>query len=204
MLRTERQIQPNSLNLLLGDPLDPVSSQCDPLGLNPPPADNRQRFLRFMLAQKNDALIPLTQILEIIPIALEDIFPVPDMPGCILGVCSWQGETLWLVDLNDLVGYEPLCEQAQPVTPFVIVVQSDECALGLVVEQVDDVDLFDEDKIRIEKGLCLPSLDPFVRGYCPNQGGMVLNVAAMVESPLWQAHRSEQRGADSAGTPSKD
>lgn len=192
MLMTERQLYPAD------PPTDNISPQLDPLGLTPLPADNRQRFLRFVLAQKNDALIPLTQILEVIQITLADIFPVPDMPDCILGVCSWQGETLWLVDLNHLAGYPPLCEQVQVVSsPFVIVVQSEGRALGLVVEQVDDVALFDQAKIRAEPGLCLPSLDPFVLGYCPSQGGMVLDVATIVESPLWQSHSHNRPETDS-------
>ena len=169
--------------------VEATSPQRDPLGLKPIPIDTRQRFLRFVLCQKEDVLIPLSQILEIIQLSLEDIFPVPDMPGCILGVCSWQGETLWLVDLNHLVGYRPLCQQSQLISPpIVIVVQSTGRSLGLVVEQVCDVDLFDKEKIRMEAGLCPPSLEPFVLGYCPQQGGTVLNISAIVESPLWQSH----------------
>ena len=172
-------------------PLSPISTSKDPLGLVPIPADNRQRFLRFMLSQKENALIPLHQILEVMQLALEDIFPVPDMPSCIFGVCSWQGETLWLVDLNHLVGYTPLGQQAQlSGSPIVVVVQSAGRSLGLVVEKVGDVDLFDEDKIHMEPGLCSPSLEPFVLGYCPHQGGTVLNVPAIVESPLWRFHNS--------------
>ncbi len=171
-------------------PLDSISSKQDPLGLTPLPVDNRQRFLRFMLSQENDALLPLKEILEVMQLPLEDIFPVPDMPGCILGVCSWQGETLWLVDLNHLVGYTPLCQQSQLVSPpIVIVIQSAGHSLGLVVEQVNDVDLFDEDKIHMEQGLCPPGLEPFVAGYCPQQGGTVLNIASIVNSPLWQSHQ---------------
>ena len=112
------------------------------------------------------------------------------MPGCILGVCSWQGETLWLVDLNHMVGYTPLCRQSQLVSPpIVIVVQAKGKSLGLVVEQVSDVDLFDESTIHMEPGLCPPSLEPFVTGYCPQQGGTVLNTSAIVNSPLWQSHQ---------------
>jgi positive phototaxis protein PixI len=186
MLLTESQ-----LDLTLSN----ASSQAmaerrDPLGLTPIPADNRRRYLRFMLAQKNDTLLPLSEILEVMQLSLEDIFPVPDMPGCILGVCSWQGETLWLIDLNHLVGYTPLCQQSQLVSlPIVIVVQSAGHSLGLVVEQVSDVDLFDEAKIHLEPGLCPPSLEPFVSGYCPQQGGTVLDIASIVNSPLWQSHR---------------
>lgn len=171
-------------------PLASVLDKRDPLGLTPLPVDNRKRFLRFMLSRRNDTLLPLDEILEVIQLSLEDIFPVPDMPGCILGVCSWQGETLWLVDLNHLVGYAPLCQQAQLISsPTVIVVQSAGHSLGLVVEQVSDVDLFEEGEIQMEIGLCPPSLEPFVSGYCPQQGGTVLNIANIVNSPLWQSHR---------------
>ncbi|MGB7086640.1 MAG: chemotaxis protein CheW [Phormidesmis sp.] len=171
-------------------PLNPTINQRDPLGLTPLPVDNRQRFLRFMLSQKNDVLLPLDHILEVMQLALDDIFPVPDMPSCVLGVCSWQGETLWLVDLNHLVGYLPLCQQSRLLTPpIVIVVQSERRSLGLVVEQVSDIDLFDEDKIHMRSGLCPISLEPFVFGYCPQQGGTVLSVAKIVNSPLLQSHR---------------
>ncbi|MEL7353258.1 MAG: chemotaxis protein CheW [Cyanobacteria bacterium P01_A01_bin.116] len=171
--------------------LNPIGTQQDPLGLTPLPEDNRQRFLRFTLDQKSDTLLPLHQIVEVMQLHFEDIFPVPDMPSCILGVCSWQGETLWLVDLNHLVGYEPLYQQSQISSPPVaIVVNSSGCSLGLVVEQVGDVDFFDEDNIQMETGLCPPELEPFVLGYCPQQGGTVLNMPAIVTSPLWQSHQS--------------
>jgi positive phototaxis protein PixI len=184
-LLTERDPASSSLNALP----EPLSNRKDPLGLMPLPVDNRKRYLRFMLAQKDDTLLPLHEIVEVMQLSLEDIFPVPDMPGCILGVCSWQGETLWLVDLNHLVGYAPLCKQSQLVSlPIVIVVQSAGHSLGLVVEQVSDVDLFDESKIHLDSGLCPPSLEPFVLGYCPQQGGTVLDVASLVNSPLWQSH----------------
>jgi len=170
-------------------PLSLVATKQDPLGLTPLPVDNRKRFLRFVLAHENDMLLPLDEILEVMQLPLEDIFPVPDMPGCILGVCSWQGETLWLVDLNHLVGYTPLCQQSQLIaSPVVIVVQSAGHSLGLVVEQVSDVDLFDNSEIQMEPGLCAPSLEPFVSGYCPQQGGTVLSIASIVNSPLWQSH----------------
>lgn len=183
MLLTTEDTTYKSLNSIEG-------CKRDPLGLTPLPTDNRKRFLRFTLSQRNDALLPLADILEVVQLPLEDIFPVPDMPGCILGVCSWQGETLWLVDLNHLVGYKPLCQQSQVVnSPIVIVVQSSGHSLGLVVEKVSDVDLFEDSEIQMETGLCPPSLEPFVSGYCPQQNGTVLSVANIVESPLWQSHR---------------
>ena len=163
----------------------------DPLGLTPLPTENRQRYLRFMLSRKNEALIPLSEILEVKHLALEDILPVPNMPSCVSGVCSWQGETLWLVDLNNMVGgssqerlrQRPLLQQSLPV----IVVQAQWKSLGLVVEQVSDVDLFDESSIHQAPGLCPSALEPYVLGYCPEHRGIVLSVAKLVDSPLWQS-----------------
>ncbi|MGD1866418.1 MAG: chemotaxis protein CheW [Phormidesmis sp.] len=169
--------------------IEPLSQpRPDPLGLTPLPEDNRQQFLRFTLSQNDEFLFPLNQILEVMQLPLEDIFPVPDMTSCILGVCSWQGETLWLVDLNHLVGYSPLCQQSQLIAPpIVIVAQSEGRLLGLVVEQVGEVDLFDEATIQMEPGLCAKALEPFVTGYCPQQKGTVLNISAIVKSPTWQS-----------------
>ena len=166
-----------------------LASTVDPLGLVPLPVDNRQRFLRFMLSQKDDALLPLDQILEVLQLPIEEIFPVPDVSSSIIGVCSWRGETLWLVDLNHLVGDTPLYQQVQTITsPVVIVVQRDGRSLGLVIERVVDVDLFDAEKIHMEAGLCPPGLEPFVLGYCPQQGGTVLDVSAIINTPHLQSH----------------
>ena len=170
-----------------------VDKTRDPLGLTPLPEENRQRYLRFMLSQKNEALIPLSEIVEVMHLGTEDILPVPNMANCVLGICSWQGETLWLVDLNHMVGDRPLHQQSSfrlcssAVPSVVIVVQTKWKSLGLVVEQVSDVDLFDESSIHQVSGLCPPDLEPYVLGYCPEQKGIVLSVDKMLNAPLWQA-----------------
>lgn len=181
---------------------DPTNKKRDPLGLAPLPIENRQRYLRFMLSQKSETLIPLTDILEVMQLAFADMLPVPGMPSCVRGVCSWQGETLWLVDLNHMMGSVPSAQQSQrslsqPSTsaqkPTIIVVQAQQKSLGLVVESVSDIDLFDPSHIRMEKGLCPPSLEPYVMGYCPEQAGTVLNVSKIIHSPLLQSHETSPR-----------
>ena len=163
----------------------------DPLGLTPLPIDSRQRYLRFILSQKREVLIPLFNILEVMQLAFEDILPVPNMPSCVLGVCGWQSEALWLVDLNSMVGDRPLLQQpTNAVALTIIVVQTQEKSLGLVVEGVSDINLFDPAHIRMEKGLCPPSLEPYVLGYCPDRADIVLDVSKIIHSPLLQSHSS--------------
>lgn len=166
------------------------NAEKDLLGITPLPVDNRQRYLRFMLSAKQEALIPLSNILEVIQLSFEDILPIPAMPSCVLGVCGWQSETLWLVDLNSLLGDTPFLQQAQSTaaSPTVIVIQTQQKSLGLVVADVSDIDLFDPSQIRMERGICPPSLEPYVLGYCPEYAGTVLDVSKIVCSPLLQSH----------------
>ena len=181
MLLTQNSLTPQAT--------DPTDEKQDPLGLAPLPIENRQRYLRFMLFQKTETLIPLTDILEVMQLSFNDMLPVPHMPSCVLGVCSWQGETLWLVDLNHMASNSPTPQQ--PTTALkitVIVVQTQQKYLGLVVESVGDIDLFNPSHIRMEKGLCPPSLEPYVAGYCPEQAGTVLDVSKIIHSPRLQPY----------------
>jgi len=125
--------------------------------------------------------------MQILP---ESILSVPNMSNCILGVCIWKGETLWLVDLSALVGYEALYQQSHRLeTASVIIVQYQGKTLGLVVAQVDDIYLFDENKILAGTGLCPPELEPFVLGHLPQQEGSVLDTASIFDAPELQAYQ---------------
>lgn len=160
----------------------------DPLQLNPLlPETNLSKLLRFPLGLQDSALLPLEQIAEIIKVNLTSILPVPEMPSCILGICSWRGEMLWLLDLNHLVGY-PLLTRG--VTPVAIIVKVNEQAIGLVVPQVDDIELHDLQQLqKAAPGLFPPKLLPFVLGALPN-GCSVLDITAITQYYLWQIHRT--------------
>lgn len=179
MLSLENNLEPANLAI----------AAHDPLGLAPLPVDNRKRFLKFVLSKEKETLLPLSQVLEVMQILPESILPIPDMSSCILGVCVWKGETLWLVDLNTLVGYEPLYEQARLLeTASVVVVQTQGKTLGLVVEKVSDIDLFDEDDILSGTGLYSPELEPFVLGYFSQQSSLVLDIASIFDAPELHAY----------------
>ncbi|MGH7998673.1 MAG: chemotaxis protein CheW [Brasilonema sp.] len=160
----------------------------EPLELDPlPPETNLSKFLRFPLGLEDCVLLPLEQIAEIIRVNLVEILPVPEMSGCILGICNWRGKMLWLLDLNHFVGYSVL---TIGVTPIAIVVMVNEQAIGLVVPQVDDIELHDLRQLqKASAGLFPPKLLPFVLGSLPN-GSTVLDVTAITQCPLWQRHQT--------------
>ncbi|MBE9060970.1 chemotaxis protein CheW [cf. Phormidesmis sp. LEGE 11477] len=172
--------------------LNPAIALQDPLGLSPLPKDNRKRFLKFVLSSGQQALLPLSQVLEVMQLPSGDILPIPDIAGCIMGVCVWKGETLWIVDLNHLAGYDSPYQESQLIeTLNVIVVQDNNQTLGLVVEQVSDIDLFDEEKVIKKAGLCSPGIDPFVLGHLPQQDALVLKVSSILNAQQLHAYHKQ-------------
>lgn len=165
----------------------------DLLSEAPMPPETQQRLLRFPLGLEDSALLPLEQITEIFRVNVAEILPVPEMPNQILGICNWRGEMLWLIDLNHLVGCPPLFRQDPVlVPPLVMVVQVKGQSLGLVVPQVNDIELHDLQQLQPPSvGLFPPKLLPFVLGALRGGNGTVLDVTAISQYPLWQIHYKE-------------
>ncbi|NEO72251.1 chemotaxis protein CheW [Moorena sp. SIO3H5] len=176
--------------------LDPVVTQTnlDLLNLDPLAPETRVRFLRFPLGFEDSILLPLEQITEIIRVNVLDVLLVPEMPSCILGIGNWRSEMLWLVDLNELVGYPPLSELGQvSVSPVAIVVEANDQSVGLVVSQVNEIELHELEQLQpASPGLFPQSLLPFLLGYLPGDGTTVLDVKAITEFPLWQTNQEGQ------------
>lgn len=156
----------------------------------PLPPETRQRLLRFPLGIEDSALLPLEQITEIFRLNVAEILPVPEMPSQVLGICNWRGEMIWLIDLNYLVGCPPLFrQQSLLVPPTVMVVQVQGQSVGLVVQQVNDIELHDLQQLQpVAPGLFPAKLLPFVLGALRGDNGTVLDVIAIAQYPLWQRH----------------
>jgi positive phototaxis protein PixI len=168
----------------------------DPLTLDflteePLPPESGERLLRFLLGLEDSALLPLDQIVEIIRVNVAEILPVPEMPSCVLGICNWRGTMLWLIDLNNLVGYRSLSQQGQVLTtPVAMVIQLDNQTVGLVVQQAYDIELHELQQLQpAAPGILPPKLLPFVLGVLPGDSGPVLDVTAIIQCPLWQVRR---------------
>ncbi|NEP11481.1 MAG: chemotaxis protein CheW [Symploca sp. SIO2C1] len=155
----------------------------DPLTLEPLAPETRQRLLRFSLSKQESGLLPLEQITEILRLNWAEILPVPEIPSCVLGIGNWRGEMLWLVDLKELVGCTPLSKTGQMLTPPVaMVIEVNNQPLGLVVEQVNDIELHDLQQLQpAAAGTFPPKLMPFVLGSLPGVSGIVLDVTAITK-----------------------
>ena len=110
-----------------------------------------RKFLRFYLGagdcpdasmtNSDLALLEAEIVTEVITISPKELLPVPQMPYCVLGIYSWRSEMLWVVDIENLMGYPPsLREDAdENETILVMVVRVQGQSMGLVVSRIDTI-----------------------------------------------------------------
>lgn len=128
------------------------------------------KFLQFQIGVKDRALLKAEMVTEIITVPKSEILPVPQMPHCVMGVYSWRSEMLWLIDLENFLGYPPASPLAksglQLDTLMVMVLQVQGQFLGLVVPQVNDIVQRDMRLLQTPSAeLFSRQLLPFMQGY---------------------------------------
>ncbi|QLE55749.1 chemotaxis protein CheW [Nostoc sp. TCL26-01] len=156
--------------------------------------DNQQKFLSFNLGVKDSAVISLQQITEVLQISLGDICCVPQMPTHVLGVYNWRGEMLWLVDLEEMLGYPSLSQSANLLTKIMaIVIENEGKYLGLIVRQMMDIELLDYHQMKAPSvELFSAGISPFLQGYfLGNDEKMMFNLDAgiIINSPILSHHK---------------
>jgi positive phototaxis protein PixI len=155
--------------------------------------EKQQKFLSFNLGVGDTAVISLDQITEVLQISWGDICGVPQMPSYILGVYNWRDEMLWLVDLDEMLGYPPLSQTANMVVKMMaIVLEENGKYLGLLVRQLMDIEWLDPHQMKAASAeLFSPSISPFLQGYFMNdEEKMILNLdaEAIIHSPVYAHH----------------
>jgi positive phototaxis protein PixI len=155
--------------------------------------DTEQKFLSFNLGAKDTAVISLEHITEVMQVSLAEICGVPQMPSSVLGIYNWRGEMLWLVDVEEMLGYSPLLYSANMLSKMMaIVVQIDGKSLGLLVRQLMDIESLDSQQIKPTSGeLFSPEISSFLQGYFINPAEeliITLDAAAILQSPMWAIH----------------
>ncbi|MGG6268723.1 chemotaxis protein CheW [Leptolyngbya sp. AN03gr2] len=155
---------------------------------DPPPPETRDRLIRFPLGDQPSVLLPLKQLTQILNVERHDVLSIPEMPDCVIGICTWHTEMLWLVDLNHFIGASPLL-QPSLTRLTILVIQHDRQALGLAVSQVNEIELQDLQRLLPPPiGLFSPGLLPLIQGVLPGSSDAVLNLTSLIDCPLWKKH----------------
>lgn len=155
--------------------------------------ETKQKFLSFNLGVRDQAVISLQNISEVLRISLSEICVVPQMPNCVLGIYSWRGEMLWLVDLEEMLGYPPLLQGSNLLTKIMaIVLEKDGKYLGLLVRQLTDIEWMDTQQMKIPSPeLFYPAMSGYLQGYFTNGSEQIifnLDPLAIMQSPMWSSH----------------
>ncbi|HEY9297736.1 MAG TPA: chemotaxis protein CheW [Phormidium sp.] len=151
-----------------------------------------EKFLRFQLGTEGIALLPLSIIKQVMQVSVTEILSVPQMPSSVLGIYNWRGEMLWMVDIGKFMGFPDLTTGGLE-NLMAIAIQVEEQYLGLVVQQINDIELHDVNQINMPSlGLFSPEILPYLQGYLIGANKevlMVLNANAIAHAPLWQLNR---------------
>ncbi len=155
--------------------------------------ETKQKFLSFSLGVRDTAVIPLGQITEVVQIPLTEICGVPQMPNCVVGIYNWRGEMLWLVDLEEMLGYPPLLQGSNFLSKMMVLVLEHEGKyLGILIRQLIDIDWLDTQRMKQpSEEVFYPEMTPFLRGYFINDAEQMifnLDASAMLQTSLWTTH----------------
>ncbi|WP_448380355.1 chemotaxis protein CheW [Gloeomargarita sp.] len=146
-----------------------------------PTTDNQQLLcLSFHLTPTTQALLAAQECLEVLPLPVAQVVPIPEMPPAVMGVANWRGEVLWLLDLAYWLGFGALLElYPQQLTYNVIIITQDKHPLGLVVAQVGQMFWCPLNQLQSPPGTEMtPVLAQCLRGYWlmnPQQVFLVLD-----------------------------
>ena len=148
------------------------------------------KFLQFYLGS-NDvitssasgrdlALLEAEIVTEVITVSVSEILSVPQMPYCVLGIYSWRSEMLWIVDLENLLGYPPSFAPNID-TILVMVIQIEGQSLGLVIPQIDNIVEQNIEQFKPPSSeIFSEDILPFLNGYFTDQSNnivMLINAA---------------------------
>lgn len=74
-------------------------------------AEDGNLYLSLILSVNEQVLIPSHQVIEIISVEPTQITAIPQVEKPIMGIYSWRGEILWVVDGAVLLGDIALCDR---------------------------------------------------------------------------------------------
>jgi positive phototaxis protein PixI len=148
-----------------------------------------EKFLSFHLGAKDTAVISLQNITEVLQVSLGEICGVPQMPSYVMGIYNWRGEMLWLIDLEEMLGYTPLSRSNLVSRMMAVVLQNEGKSLGLLVRQLMDIETLDSSHIKpTEAQLFSVDMSSFLQGYFINESDemiIALDTTAIIQSPMW-------------------
>ena len=165
-----------------------------------PKGPSGSAYLSFQLNERVPALLPMTQVQEVIVAQVQQITPMPNMPPCVLGLSTRRSRVMWVVDLAYMLLGTPLPSNMRTYNIIIVRVAQmqqqnifatthSQALLGLIVPVMKGVMRFSPELIQTPQGHFAPNLMRCLRGCLLQQDDMfmVLDAEAIARSPILQS-----------------
>jgi positive phototaxis protein PixI len=140
--------------------------------------DQGEQFLQFYLEPEVRALLPVSQLTEVLKVEIGQIVAIPHLPSWVMGVYNWRGEILWMIDPAQMIGLTPWHQQVTNPTLYTVIVlhtdvdplatspSTENQVMGLVISQIDDIKWCNSNLIQLPPTTAvIAQLTPFLQGY---------------------------------------
>jgi positive phototaxis protein PixI len=129
-------------------------------------------FLRLKLDEQTHAVVPMLQTQEAIVLPAGRISVIPNLPSPILGLFNRRSSLLWLVDLPEILGLEPLDRHAHSYD--IALLNVGQVPLAVAVRSIQGVIRFAQEQIESPIGSFNPAFTPYLRGWILQEKELVL------------------------------
>lgn len=147
-----------------------------------PEAKGGDRYLKFQLDARTPAAISMESIQEVLIVPTERITLMPNMPECVIGLWNRRNHIVWVIDLAQLLGLQPVDANSQHYQ--IIMLRVGEVRLALIVQEIKAVTRFTQ--LSIQSPDTSVSILPYLEGcvWHEQEQFLVLNAEAIIHSPI--------------------
>jgi purine-binding chemotaxis protein CheW len=128
---------------------------------------DNSRYLCFTLG-KEEFAIPLLSIKEVI--GVPEFTPIPQAPNYLLGIMNLRGQVISVMDLRIKLGIKPTTTEETSV----IILDFGESQLGVVVDQVNSVQLLTKDDVAEKPAVDGSKAHEYILGVLRRENHLVL------------------------------
>ncbi|URR34941.1 chemotaxis protein CheW [Thermosynechococcus sp. HN-54] len=138
-------------------------------------------YLRLVVHEQLTALLPMTEIQQVLVIPPQQLTVIPNMPPVVMGLLNFRNRIVWVLDLAHLLSLEPLDADMSLVT--IVLLHTPKGYLGLALKEVRGIVRLPERAIQSPVGTVSAALVPYLKGCCrlAEEVVFILDGAAIAE-----------------------
>lgn len=148
-------------------------------------------FLRFRLDRQTTAVVPMHQTQAALVLPSDRVSAIPNLPAPVLGLFNRRSNLLWLVDLPQMLGLEPLDRHCRSYD--LVLLKIGQTPLAIAIRAIQGVVRFATEEIKSPIGSFNPAFTPYLSGWILREQELVLvlDAAAIINSDLLSSNRSQ-------------